>query len=103
MRNATHQKLQERVIFQKMSHPVRSLLDWLGRETRSDKRGAIPANLAPISNSLGLQEEEQLDAVWNVGTLFTAILDRCHTVCEYAARMDRQWIHGVRNCDSKIG
>jgi len=87
-----------------MSHTVRSLLDWLGRKTRSDKRRAFPAHLAPIPNSLGgLQEEEQLDAVWDVGTLFTAIVDRCHTVCEYAARMDRQWIHGVRNCDSKIG
>ncbi|HUG68025.1 MAG TPA: hypothetical protein VMM76_09745 [Pirellulaceae bacterium] len=30
------------------------LLEWTGRQLRADKRGAIPASLAPIFERLGL-------------------------------------------------
>jgi putative transposase len=30
------------------------LLDWTGRELHRDKRGAIPENLAPILDRLGI-------------------------------------------------
>lgn len=36
------------------------LLEWTGRQLRSDKRGAIPANLAPIFERLGLERDRWL-------------------------------------------
>ncbi len=44
------------------------LLDWVGRTIRSDKRGAIPANLAPILSRLGLTASGLLQQLWEFGT-----------------------------------
>ena len=52
-----------------------NLLDWTGRQLRADKRGAIPADLAPILERLQVSDEgwmqtrhscvrRRLDAVW---------------------------------------
>ena len=39
------------------------LLDWCGREVRGDKRGAIPADLPPILERLGVVKEELIETV----------------------------------------
>ena len=44
------------------------LLDWVGRTIRSDKRGAIPAGLAPILSRLGLTAKSLLQQLWEFGT-----------------------------------
>ena len=44
------------------------LLDWVGRTIRSDKRGAIPAGLAPILSRLGLTAKGLLQQLWEFGT-----------------------------------
>ena len=40
-----------------------NLLDWAGREVRGDKRGAIPAHLAPILDRLGITRDEFVETV----------------------------------------
>jgi hypothetical protein len=40
-----------------------SLLDWPGRQFRADKRGVIPADLAPIPTGLQVAEEGWLKPV----------------------------------------
>lgn len=39
------------------------LLDWTGRQIRGDKRGAIPASLAPILERLGLDGDRLVEAI----------------------------------------
>ena len=44
-----------------------SLLDWTGRQVRQDKRGSIPADLAPILERLQIVEEQWFETVLNFG------------------------------------
>jgi hypothetical protein len=46
------------------------LLDWTGRQMRSDKRGAIPAELPPILDRLQIRSETWLTLITNFPRLF---------------------------------
>jgi len=46
------------------------LLDWTGRQVRQDKRGAIPEELAPILQRIGLPGEAWLHLVTDFARLF---------------------------------
>ena len=46
------------------------ILDGTGRQVRSDKRGAIPGDLAPILERIGVASENRLETVSNFGRLF---------------------------------
>ena len=41
------------------------LLDWTGRQIRSDKRGAMRKNLEPLFDRLGISAEMWVDCVMN--------------------------------------
>ena len=43
------------------------LVEWCGRETRSDKRGSIPSDLTPILGRLGLDGQALIGAVLKSG------------------------------------
>ena len=43
------------------------LVEWCGREIRSDKRGSIPCNLSPILGRLGLEGQTLIGAVLKSG------------------------------------
>ena len=43
------------------------LVEWCGRETRSDKRGSIPSDLTPILGRLGLDRQALIGAVLKSG------------------------------------
>jgi len=80
-----------------------TLLDFVGRQIRDDKRGAIPAHLAPILKRLGLEEQRLVDTVRNFSTLFSTLVGHGDVVRRQAARMGRRWVHGVRNCEAAFG
>lgn len=44
------------------------LLEWVGQTLRSDKRGSIPAGLAPILSRLGLSGSALLHQLWQFGS-----------------------------------
>src|SRR4029077_14150279 len=46
------------------------LVEWTGRQLRQDKRGAIPANLAPIFERLHVSQEGWLRLVVDFSRLF---------------------------------
>jgi hypothetical protein len=71
------------------------LLDWAGRETRAGKRGAIPADLAPILERLGLAEDEFLEAVEKFPDLFPRLAGPVSALVERAQQVGRRWMHGV--------
>ena len=52
------------------------LLDWTGRQIRSDKRGAMPANLEPLFERLGISTELWVDCVVNFRKWFRSSVGR---------------------------
>jgi len=73
-----------------------SLLDWTGRQVRRDKRGSIPAELAPILERLQIVEEQWLETVLNFGRTFRTAAGRLESLVAEAARRGRHWLHGMR-------
>ena len=48
------------------------LLDWVGRQIRGDKRGAIPNDLAPILNRIGLTAKSLIQSMIGFGSVAAA-------------------------------
>ena len=74
------------------------IVDWTGRQVRSDKRGSIPEQLRPILPRLGVRGESWVDCVQNFGRWFQRAAGRVTHLAGEAARAGRQWFHGVRRC-----
>lgn len=73
-----------------------SLLDWTGRQVRQDKRGSIPADLAPILERLQIVEEQWFETVLNFGRAFRTAAGRIESLAAEAARRGRSWLPGMR-------
>jgi hypothetical protein len=71
------------------------LLDWTGRQIRHDKRGAIPADLAPILKRLHVVGDAWLDQVQHFGRWFRRAVGRATTLADTAAQRGRRWLHGI--------
>jgi hypothetical protein len=71
------------------------LLDWTGRAIRSDKRGSIPADLAPILDRLGINGPAWVQLVSHFGRWFRTAAGRPENVTREAARRKRRSLHGA--------
>jgi REP element-mobilizing transposase RayT len=72
-----------------------ALLDHTGRRIARGKRGAIPADLAPILERLALDVEGWFEGVTSIGARFSYVIGG---VAELAAEMSRtgqRWIRGA--------
>jgi hypothetical protein len=72
------------------------LLDWTGRQVRSDKRGAIPQDLAPILTRLNIPNEGWVDLVRDFGRHFHRAAGSPQAMATAAARQGQKWFHGIR-------
>jgi hypothetical protein len=70
------------------------LLDWMGRQLVSGKRGAIPAQLAPMLERLTIAESEWLEVVGNFGRLFYRVAGRPVSVSRQRTRLGRRFRAG---------
>jgi REP element-mobilizing transposase RayT len=70
------------------------LLDWTGRELRRDKRGALPDDLAPILERLGVDRANWVDTVRDFGRLFKQAAGRASSLVSAAPRCSRRWFQG---------
>ena len=68
------------------------LLDWTGRQLRSDKRGAIPSHLAPILRRLGLDSACWCDLVSKFGRYFKRAVGTAEHLKEEATRRGQNWL-----------
>ena len=68
------------------------LLDWTGRQIRSDKRGAIPADLAPVLERLGLDLVGWCDLVKKFGKLFKRAAGSAESLSSEAARRGQRYL-----------
>ena len=61
------------------------LLDWTGRQVRSDKPGAIPAELAPIMDRMKIRTDVWTELIRRFGTLFKRSAGSVANLREHAA------------------
>jgi hypothetical protein len=73
------------------------LLAWAGRQVREEKRDAIPADLAPIVERLGIAAEELLETVKEFPRRFRRLAGRVEQLVARAKEVGRRWLHGVRH------
>ncbi|MGH6796503.1 MAG: hypothetical protein ACREDH_15205 [Methylocella sp.] len=71
------------------------LLDWTGRAVRSDKRGAIPANLLPILQRLRVNAELWVDTIERFGRTFRRAVGRVSSLAALAGAKGKCWFQGV--------
>jgi hypothetical protein len=82
------------------------LLDWTGRAVRNDstarleKRGAIPADLAPIFDRLQLSRDTWVETVGHFGRWFRRAAGR---LAAEAARRGRRWLAGISHSREAFG
>lgn len=70
------------------------LLDWTGRQIRSDKRGAVPADLRPILERLSINAELWLDTIGSFGRWFHRAVGRVSSMAARASRSGKHWFQG---------
>jgi hypothetical protein len=70
------------------------LLDWTGRAIREEKRAAIPDNLAPILDRLGLDQSNWLKTVLEFGRMFKQAAGRASSLARAAPGCSRRWFQG---------
>jgi hypothetical protein len=79
------------------------LLDWTGRQLRSDKRGSIPQDLLPILTRLQVNEQTWLESVLNFGRWFHRAAGRSANMANLAGRAGKRWFQGLGHCRLAFG
>ena len=69
------------------------LLDWTGRQIRRKKRGAIPSDLAPILERLGLDTLTWCELVQKFGKLFKRAAGTADSLATEASRRGQGYMH----------
>jgi hypothetical protein len=71
------------------------LVDWAGRQLRSDKPGAIPCHIASVLDQLQINTEKWIDTVGRYGSLFHRVAGRFESMAVAARHIGRRWLHGI--------
>jgi len=79
------------------------LLDASGRIVREGKRGAIPGELAPILERIGVQTEHWLEVITNFHTCFGNVVGTCQKLSQRAAANGRRWYRSRPKCAEVFG
>ncbi len=72
------------------------LLEWTGLQGRGDKRGKIPAHVAPILERVGVNGHMWCDLVWNFRRYFRSNAGRPESLKADAERRGKRWCSGQR-------
>jgi hypothetical protein len=78
-------------------------VDWSGRQLRSNKRGAIPDDLASILERLGMASDHWLKSVEQFGSRFGKVVGSGDRVESHARRFGRRWNRGIAACRDAFG
>jgi hypothetical protein len=72
------------------------LVDWTGRAIREDKKGAIPGDLAPILERIGLNPDAWLKSVKYYNRHYFSVLGAIDRIKAYAQMQEKNWQRGQR-------
>jgi REP element-mobilizing transposase RayT len=73
------------------------LLDWTGRQLRSDKQGKIPDHLQPILTRIGLDAPAWCDLVVRFGKVFKRAAGAAESLAAEAERRGQGWMQSPGN------
>jgi hypothetical protein len=71
-------------------------VDWTGRAIREDKKGAIPSDLAPILERIGLNPDAWLKSVKYYNQHYFSVLGAIDRIKAYARMQEKNWQRGQR-------
>jgi len=71
------------------------LVDWSGRAILNNKRGAIPANIAPILFRLGIDEKDWINHIRYFERQFPTAAGNIDKLRQLAEQTSRRWIKGM--------
>jgi len=80
-----------------------SLLDWTGRQSREDKPGKIPTDLAPILVRMEIEAEAWLETVRRFDHLFHRVAGRLKAMVKAAKERGRCWFKGTYAAKTSFG
>jgi putative transposase len=86
---------ERRGILQMTATEYFDLVDQSGRMTRSDKRGAVDADLAPILQRIGANPEAWLETISGFGSRFHLAAGMLSNLRIFADQLGRRWLKGV--------
>jgi putative transposase len=86
---------QRRGILQITAAEYIDLLDQSGRMSRSDKRGAINADLAPILLRIGANPDMWIDTISHFGSKFRLAAGLLSNLRHFADQIGSRWLKGV--------
>ena len=89
---------QRRGILQMTAAEYFDLVDKSGRMTRSRKRGAIDADLAPILLRIGVNPDAWIDTISLFGSKFRLAAGLVSNLRNFADQIGRCWLKGVATC-----
>jgi len=75
-----------------------ALVDWTGRAVRSDKRGSIPQELAPVFERLNMEPDDWLVATKCASHRYGLARGPLVRIRQYAERLGKKWIRGQSYC-----
>ena len=90
-----HQISKRRGILQMTAAEYFDLVDKSGRMTRSDKRGAIDADLAPILLRIGANPDAWLETISRFGSKFRLAAGLFANLRNFADQLGRRWLTGL--------
>lgn len=93
--SATQDRASDKGLLSMTLEAYAELLDYVGRQHREGKRGAIPAHLAPILERLGLKEQDLAETVHNFPNLFRRIAGHPKEMMMRAKQVGRKTFHGI--------
>jgi len=90
-----HSDSERRGILQMTTAEYFDLVDKSGRMTRSDKGGAMDADLAPILLRIGANPEAWLETISRFGSKFCLAAGLLSNLRSFADQLGRRWLKGV--------
>ena len=71
------------------------LVDWTGRAVRDDKRGAIPPEVQPIIQRLGLDQKQWLEMIQHFGRRYRRAAGAVDKLQAFGQKLGRYWLQGI--------
>jgi hypothetical protein len=71
------------------------LVEWTGKQVRSDKRGAIAKHAPPVLKQLHLSEKRWTTQVKGIGSRFWRVVGDVEDLLEAAKRLNQRWLKGL--------
>jgi hypothetical protein len=76
------------------------LVDWTGRNIRSDKRGSIDERLPPIVQRLNIDPDAWHCSMQRHGNVFGRAMGRLDHLRLHASTLGQSWVRGLRRSEA---